>query len=289
MLQRLDAGGPWPLELVDAVYVFGSFARGALQPNDVDLAVDFSQDERMRQRSLAYLVASGRDPRIDLRQALIGRKRGAQFQFGAPERERLEADGVVMLRLWSRGTPLTEALAVLDGIQEDPDAGRAERDDMAEEFEGLDCYIPRPVRHDLLAWRDGGKITLTRLTLPDTPTALPGPSMTWAIDHRWNRDSPMRRAALSALAHLQHLGADLSDIDLAGRRLPTDTRRAGQLSEPRWWINWKWNHYQSIPHCLAHGTGWLEVLRPTRTATQHALLLTPGPSTPKTPPAETHA
>ncbi|MFD9487604.1 hypothetical protein ACFWBX_27280 [Streptomyces sp. NPDC059991] len=182
MLQRLDAGGPWPLELVDAVYVFGSFARGALEPNNVDLAVDFSQDERMRQRSVAYLVASGRDPHIDLRQALIGRKRGAQFQFGAAERERLEAEGVVMLRLWSRGMPLTTSLAVLDGIQEDPDAGRAERDDMAEEFEGLDRYIPRPVRHDLLAWRDGGKITLTRAHLlsavpyrevPRAPLSLP--------------------------------------------------------------------------------------------------------------------
>ncbi|MFD9487618.1 nucleotidyltransferase domain-containing protein [Streptomyces sp. NPDC059991] len=143
MLQRLDAGGPWPLELVDAVYVFGSSARGALEPNDVDLAVDFRQDEAMRQRLIAYLVSSGRDPRIDLRQALIGRKRGAQFQFGAAERERLEGDGVVMLRLWSRGMPLAAALAVLDGIQEDPEAGRAQRDDMAEEFEGWDRYIPQ--------------------------------------------------------------------------------------------------------------------------------------------------
>ncbi|MEU4351798.1 nucleotidyltransferase domain-containing protein [Streptomyces sp. NPDC023838] len=42
------------------VYVFGSFARGALEPNDVDLAVDFSQDERMRQRFVAYRPSSSR-------------------------------------------------------------------------------------------------------------------------------------------------------------------------------------------------------------------------------------
>ncbi|WP_254708112.1 nucleotidyltransferase domain-containing protein [Streptomyces lunaelactis] len=59
MLQRLDEGGSWPLELVDAVYVFGSYARGALEPGDVDVAVDFRQDERMKQRTVAYLVSGG--------------------------------------------------------------------------------------------------------------------------------------------------------------------------------------------------------------------------------------
>ncbi|AVZ71158.1 hypothetical protein SLUN_01715 [Streptomyces lunaelactis] len=52
MLQRLAEGGGWPLDLVDAVYVFGSYARGALEPGDVDVAVDFRQDERMQQRTV---------------------------------------------------------------------------------------------------------------------------------------------------------------------------------------------------------------------------------------------
>ncbi|WP_159043405.1 nucleotidyltransferase domain-containing protein [Streptomyces sp. NBRC 110028] len=36
MLGRLEASG-WPLDLVDEVYVFGSYARGALEPADVDV------------------------------------------------------------------------------------------------------------------------------------------------------------------------------------------------------------------------------------------------------------
>ncbi|MFE6633645.1 hypothetical protein ACFVFT_35535 [Streptomyces tendae] len=35
MLDRLEEGG-WPLDLVDEILVFGSYARGALEPADVD-------------------------------------------------------------------------------------------------------------------------------------------------------------------------------------------------------------------------------------------------------------
>lgn len=88
---------------------------------------------------------------------------------------------------------------MLHGIKEDPNAGRAPRDDMIEEFEGLDRYIPRPVRHDLVQWRDAGQIAISRLTLPDTVvTSLPRGTV-MAIEGRWNLDSPLRRAVLSAL------------------------------------------------------------------------------------------
>ncbi|WP_406429150.1 nucleotidyltransferase domain-containing protein [Streptomyces sp. NBC_00147] len=36
MIDRLEQGG-WPLNLVEEIYVFGSYARGALEPGDVDL------------------------------------------------------------------------------------------------------------------------------------------------------------------------------------------------------------------------------------------------------------
>uniref|UniRef100_A0AAU2UZP1 Nucleotidyltransferase domain-containing protein n=1 Tax=Streptomyces sp. NBC_00003 TaxID=2903608 RepID=A0AAU2UZP1_9ACTN len=78
MLRRLDQDTGRPLELVDAVYLFGSYARGALEPHDVDIAVDFHRDEEMAARLVS----------------------------------------------------------------------------MIEEFEGLDRCIPRPVRYDLIHWRD---------------------------------------------------------------------------------------------------------------------------------------
>lgn len=40
VLERLDKGkATWPLSLASEVAVCGSFARGAVQPNDVDLSI----------------------------------------------------------------------------------------------------------------------------------------------------------------------------------------------------------------------------------------------------------
>ncbi|MEV7242761.1 nucleotidyltransferase domain-containing protein [Streptomyces sp. NPDC093248] len=47
MIRRLDGDTSWPLALVQEVWLFGSFARGALEPHDVDVAVRFERDERM--------------------------------------------------------------------------------------------------------------------------------------------------------------------------------------------------------------------------------------------------
>ncbi|MGW0827021.1 hypothetical protein [Streptomyces sp. NPDC002845] len=147
-----------------------------------------------------------------------------QFQFEDSARDQLEAEGTVMLPLWRRGDTLAQALAVLHGIAEDPTAGRAERDDMIDAFAGLDRHTPRPVRAELVGWQNQGLITLSRVALPDVPAEadlLADPQMRWAIDGRWNADSPLRRAALAGLAYLRGRGAVLDDIDLARRRLPT--------------------------------------------------------------------
>ncbi|MFD3622693.1 nucleotidyltransferase domain-containing protein [Streptomyces sp. NPDC058676] len=220
-----------------------------------------------------------------LRGQLVGRSRGIQLQFDTAQRQQLESEGVSMLRLWRRGDTLQHPLLTLHGIEPDPEAGRAPRDDMIEEFEGLDRAIPRPVRHDLITWRDTGQITISRITLPDLPDLPDQPDQPAepadrdiAIDlrTRWVDHSPLRRAALAALHHLQEQGVDFSDVELSGYRLPTPSRMAGRLEEARWWVNWKWQHYRSIPYCLANGEGWLEI--PTSTRPLHALLLTPGPT-----------
>ena len=73
VLERLVEGqAEWPSRLIHEVYVFGSFASGALQPGDVDLDVEFDyQDEEWRSecvRGLGY----GYDPHRVFRQALVG-------------------------------------------------------------------------------------------------------------------------------------------------------------------------------------------------------------------------
>lgn len=40
---------------------------------------------------------------------------------------------------------------------------------MIDAFDGLDRYIPRPVRAELIGWQQQGHITISRVTLPDAP------------------------------------------------------------------------------------------------------------------------
>jgi hypothetical protein len=40
------------------LYAFGSYAGGALEPHDVDIAVDLHRDERMRQPEIASIFSS---------------------------------------------------------------------------------------------------------------------------------------------------------------------------------------------------------------------------------------
>ncbi|MEH6375869.1 nucleotidyltransferase domain-containing protein [Streptomyces sp. KLMMK] len=279
MFHRLDGDQDWPLNLVQRAWLFGSFARGAAAPHDVDVAVQFERDERMTEFVVQCLLSGRGNPYAPLRRALAGTSRGMQFQFDNSSRKQLEAEGTVMLPLWQRGNTLAQALAVLHGIAEDPDAGRAVRHDMIDAFDGLDRYMPRPVRAALLGWQKQEVITISRIVLPDAPQEtdlLNTPDMRWTF-RRWGEDSPLRRAALAGLAHMQGLGVELDDVNLAGQRLPTPRRRAGYRSEPRWWISWKWQGLRSIPYCVADADGWLEVVQPTRTRPLNALVFRPGP------------
>lgn len=95
----------WPLTLVDELYLFGSYARGALEPHDVDITVDFHRDERMPQREVASHF-SGPPPHSELRRQLAGRSRGIRFRFDTALRRQLESVVVPMLRLWRRGDSL---------------------------------------------------------------------------------------------------------------------------------------------------------------------------------------
>src|SRR5262249_54866573 len=143
-LRALDqAQGEWPMSLIDELYVFGSFARGAMEPHDVDLDVEYHSDERWS-RHIASCLPSGRNPHSPMKQALPSGRRGCQFQF----RYKAEADCDMTL-LWHAGDPLDTALDRLRAIPPDPTAGRAPRDAMLPQFEGLDQQIPRPYREAL--------------------------------------------------------------------------------------------------------------------------------------------
>ena len=75
---------------VREVWVFGSYARGALEVGDVDLAVEFDQSKDEAGRWLATLVAGGFDHLGELRRELRGNQRALEIHFNELEDPRKE-------------------------------------------------------------------------------------------------------------------------------------------------------------------------------------------------------
>ncbi|WP_020499069.1 hypothetical protein [Sciscionella marina] len=140
-LIRRTAGAGWPVQLVETVYVFGSYSRGATEPGDLDVAVDIQRTDQWVEHFVACLF-EGRDPYSELRQALRGRTRSVSILF----ERRHDHDDVPMNLLWRRGEPLELAVQRIHTIPVDPTAGRASRDAMPACFEGLDKWLPRFMR-----------------------------------------------------------------------------------------------------------------------------------------------
>ena len=103
--------------MVTELYVFGSFARGAVAPHDLDIDVEFERDDQWISHFVTAL-SYGRDPHSPIRRMLTGGKRGCQFTFNF----RKQADFDLTM-LWQKGDDLAVALARLDAIGADPTAG----------------------------------------------------------------------------------------------------------------------------------------------------------------------
>ncbi|MFD6748138.1 nucleotidyltransferase domain-containing protein [Streptomyces anthocyanicus] len=264
MLDRLEEGG-WPLDLVDEILVFGSYARGALEPADVDVIVEHRTDERLTSE-FVHALSYGQDPSRSMKRALKGTSRGLQIHFR--ERNTLEAEGFELTLLWRRGEPVSAARNRLAAITPDPTAGRAPRDHMIEAFNGIDRWVPRPVRIDLAGLVEGKAATIRQLQLPDAQ-----PRQLAALDvlTRWSDTSPLRRAAAAVLHHLETLDRPLDSVYLHGEPV------IGSRYDATTWqtgVGFGWRRYRSIARHLHEGTDWFEVVRPTRTHPLHTLHIT---------------
>src|ERR1043165_2692319 len=91
-------------------------------------------------------LSYGPDPYLIIRRALVGGSRSCQFLFEARDR----VDFPLTL-LWRAGGTLAVGGDRLPAMEADPPAGRAHRDAMLPEFEGLDRWLPRPHRERLSA------------------------------------------------------------------------------------------------------------------------------------------
>jgi hypothetical protein len=262
LLWNLDAGQrEWPLSLLTEVYVFGSFARGALAPHDLDVDVEYKGDERRTKHFVASLT-DGRDLYSPMRSMLTTGKRGYQFKFEFHERADFE-----MTLLWQKGDSLATAMKHLHTIQADETAGRAPRDSMLPEFEGIDDWIPRPYREVLCAAVSDRAIKLERVLLPDRQVSSHAAAE--HLTHRRKPSSPLYRAALAVASHWEREGIDPGHCDLHG----ADIRDR----ETPYFAGFDLRHFTSIPDCLTElgGEEWIEVVHPTRTRPLDCLRIVP--------------
>jgi len=263
VLQRLvERQEEWPLRLVREVSVFGSYARGAPQPGDVDLNVEFDHDDDRWTSTWLDSLSYGGNPHRFFTQPLVGRKRSVKFMFDG--RKATDFD---MTLLWQSGDDLQTALARLHAITENPEAGRAPRHAMLPQFEGTEAWLPRYTREYLVEAIDEGALSVERLVLPDSD--LNDPLATRHVNERWNETSPLFRAARAVFAYLLDRGIDPAQVHLHGRdvRDPVTPYFAG----------FSLRYLRAMPRCLtAHGgKEWIEVVHPTKRSELLALRIVP--------------
>jgi hypothetical protein len=257
-LLRNLAKDEWPVPLVNSVYVFGSYARGALEPADVDVAVDFRRDERWT-RHFVRCMSYSKNPYVVFNKALRGNARSVSIIFD-PQRS---YEDIPMTLLWQRGEPIDAALVRLRAISPDPTAGRAPRDAMLPCFDGLDSWVPRPVREEIAGLVEDEVVVVEQLTLDDG--VVVDPEISHLIDSRWIETSPLRRAARAAVTHLEQRGVDLHAIYLHGE----DTAAKNTPHS----VGFQLTHLSSMLRIFAEygGREWIEVVHPTRRSPLYAL------------------
>ena len=279
VLRHLDQEqAEWPLSLVTEVNVFGSFARGALEPHDVDIDVEHSVDRRWAEH-FADCVAYGRNPNSALKRPLTAGRRGCELQFNFRGRAKFE-----LTPLWRRGDTLQDALGRLAAIRPDPEAHRAPREAMLPQFEGLDRWIPLPLRQHLIRAVADEAITIERIVLPDGAVAHPSPWVRhWGylnpdhpaelpcVDLRWPATSPLYRAGSAVAADWDRRGIGLEQAQLHQGWLPARCR------DVRYFAGFSWRYCRRIPSLLSNPATmeWLEVVHPTRTKPLDTLRIRP--------------
>lgn len=270
--------GEWPANLVTELKVFGSYMRGAVEPADVDIAYKFDgRDDPQWQSHWHDKFFAGQDTMAAVRKSLRGTSRGISLTL-------LDGDGagyedIPMMVLWQQGESLEVALERLAAITPDPSAGKAERDHMTEAFEGLDKYIPRYVRGELKQLADEGVIRFRKTELADReefdilPTGPNRDRQYFNLTSKWNPDSPLRRAAVSALSDIHTRYGSLGNVRLNGSPMHEDSNASHTVV-----IDFKLRYIEHLMRLFREEgcTEWIAVLNPSKTGVMHALIIEPG-------------
>jgi hypothetical protein len=246
------------LDLVTGIDVFGSYARGASEPGDVDLNIELDR-KRLLDRYDVYEFMRGRHQSA-IKKALVGGSRSVNLIFEARiNREMYDFD---VTPLWSEGEDLRTARARLHAIREDPAAGRAPRDHMIPAFEGLEQWLPVYLRQHILRAVDIGAITVEQTAVSDARVA--DAQIGLRVDGRWKPGTAPNRVAHALLAHYERQGVDPGTVHLQGQ----DVRHR----DTPFFAGFGCRYIRHVPHWFAE-SGGREHLEIPRGATMTAELL----------------
>jgi predicted nucleotidyltransferase len=217
LLARVVSGEGSYLRRVCEVWIFGSYAHGAVEVGDVDLAVEFDQTKDEAGRWFATLMAGGFDHLSALRRELRGNQRALELHFN--ELEDLRKEGFDPRLLWQRGDSVDEARARLAALAPDASARRAARDTVHPLLAHVEKLIPRPARQEFSLFMWAGWLEAKLIELPQGQAASGVTRRRFA--EQWSESNPRFRAAHAVASYLEREGvAPLS----AGGTLYSDER-----------------------------------------------------------------
>jgi len=227
LLVRVANGEGRYLPRVREVWIFGSYARGALEVGDVDLAVEFDQTKDEAGRWFATLMAGGFDHLGALRRELRGNQRALEIHIN--ELADLRKEGFEPCLLWRRGDSLEEATARLAALAPDASAQRAARDTVHPLLADVETLIPRPARQEFSLFMWAGWLEAKLVELPPQQAANALTRRRFA--EQWSESNPRFRAAHAAASYLEREGiAPLS----AGGTVYSDAREILDAERDYW-------------------------------------------------------
>jgi len=173
--------------------------------------------------------------------------------------------------VYERGDTLDQALARVDAIAPDPEAGRAERDAVHPAIELVAEDLARPTRILLTELLDAGLLHVELIDLADAEEdEVADRSFVIQVRLRWRSGtSALARAARAAAAYLQAAGVDLKTVALMPRSV---LDHEGSC----WAVDCRETHLRRLVAYLGHNgiPDALFVLRPERKRPMRALRLT---------------
>jgi hypothetical protein len=227
LLERVTGGDGRYLSRVREVWVFGSYARGALEVGDVDVAVEFDQSKDEAGRWFATRLAGGFDDLGALRRELRGNQRVLELHFN--DLEELKKEGFEPRLLWRRGDSLETARARLLALTPDENAGRATRDTVHPLLAEVEKLVPRPARQDFSLFMWAGWLDANLIELPTKEAA--NPVTRRRFRQQWSESNPRVRAAHAVAAYLEQDG--ISPLS-AGGTLYSDRREVIDVERDYW-------------------------------------------------------